>query len=160
MVGRNATRAEGVRRSSYVDALLEAIGSSRRFAREISIAAVGHASAVRNLKQRRDIRASTLEALCRELGLEFYIGPRRDALQGLEALEACESAIGGTLRRERGQLARFERNARRPPGCSPAGKHGYVSAMLEAAGTASCRIRILEAARDAPRTAIGRARGK
>ena len=62
---------------NYIDVLLEAIGTSRRSAREISIAAVGHASAVRNLRQRRDVRASTLEALCRELGLEFYIGPDR-----------------------------------------------------------------------------------
>ena len=60
-----------------IDELLEAIARSRRSAREISIAAVGHASAVRNLKQRRDIRASTLEALCRELDLEFYVGPGR-----------------------------------------------------------------------------------
>ena len=62
---------------SHIDALLEAIGKSRRSDRDISIAAVGHASAVRNLKHRRDLRASTLEALCEELGLEFYVGPPR-----------------------------------------------------------------------------------
>ena len=62
---------------SYVDALLEAIAASRRSGRDISISAVGHAGAVRDLKRRRDLRASTLEALCRELGVEFYIGPPR-----------------------------------------------------------------------------------
>ena len=60
------------------DPLLEAISKSRRSARDISIRAVGNASAVRNLKHRRDLRVSTLEALCRELNLELYIGPPRE----------------------------------------------------------------------------------
>ena len=33
---------------------------------------------MRNLRRRQDLRASTLEALCCELGLEFYVGPLRD----------------------------------------------------------------------------------
>ena len=73
---------------SYVDALLEAIAASRRSGRDISVAAVGHTGAVRDLKSRRDVRGSTLEALCRELGLEFYVGPPRSVpLEVARALE-------------------------------------------------------------------------
>ena len=59
------------------DPLLEAVTKSRRSARDISICAVRHSSAVRNLKRGMDLRLSTVEALCRELGLEIYIGPPR-----------------------------------------------------------------------------------
>ena len=60
------------------DPLLEAISKSRRSARDISICAVGNAGAVRNLKRRMELLLSTFEALCRELGLEIYIGPPRE----------------------------------------------------------------------------------
>ena len=73
----------GVQYVFYIDVLLEAVGNSRRSGRDISIAAVGHASAVRDVKRRRDLRASTLEALCRELDLEFYIGPPRAVPAGI-----------------------------------------------------------------------------
>ena len=62
---------------SYIDELLRAISLSDRSARDISVAAVGHDSAVRNLKRGQDLRVSTLEALCRELGIEFYVGQPR-----------------------------------------------------------------------------------
>ena len=62
---------------SYIDEILRAINGSSRSEREISTAAVGHDSAVRNLKRGQDLRVSTLEALCRELGLEFYVGRPR-----------------------------------------------------------------------------------
>ena len=35
---------------------------------------------MRNLKRGQDLRVSTLKALCRELGLEFYVGPPRAKL--------------------------------------------------------------------------------
>ncbi len=61
----------------YPNTILKAAAHSGRSERDISIAAVGHESAIRSLKRGLDARASTLEALCRELGLEFYIGPPR-----------------------------------------------------------------------------------
>ena len=80
--------------------------------------------------------------------------------RALEALEACESAIGDTLRRERVRMARIEGNARRPRGRSPAGKREYADAMLEAAGAIDCRIKTLNAARESALAAIGSAKGK
>ena len=59
------------------DLLLEALKKSGRSAREVSLAAVGHESAIRSIKRGLDLRVSTAEALCRELDLEFYIGPPR-----------------------------------------------------------------------------------
>lgn len=94
---------------SYVDALLEAIAASRRSGRDISVAAVGHTGAVRDLKNRRDVRGSTLEALCRELGLEFYVGPPRsvspEVARALGLPETCSTqdallAINQLLRGE------------------------------------------------------------
>ena len=65
----------------YADAILDAVSRSGRSAREISIAAVGHESAIRSLKRGQDLRASTIEALCRELGIEFHVGlPRVGAV--------------------------------------------------------------------------------
>ena len=61
----------------YTHAILAALKKSGRSAREVSLAAVGHESAIRSLKRGLDIRGSTIEALCRELGLDFYIGPPR-----------------------------------------------------------------------------------
>ena len=62
---------------TYSNVILAALARSGRSGRDVSIAAVGHESAVRSIKRGMDIRVSTLEALCAELGLEFYIGPRR-----------------------------------------------------------------------------------
>ena len=41
------------------------------------MAAVGHESAIRSIKRGMDVRASTLQRVCEELGLEFYVGPPR-----------------------------------------------------------------------------------
>ena len=63
---------------TYADALLEALAQSGRSGREVSIDAVGHESAVRSLKRGLDLRVSTIQALCRVLSLEFYVGPPRE----------------------------------------------------------------------------------
>ena len=62
---------------NYIDEILRAVNLGGRSGRDISMAAVGHDSAVRNLKRGQDLRVSTLEALCRELDLEFYVGQPR-----------------------------------------------------------------------------------
>ena len=59
----------------YRKVLLEAVERSGRSARDISLSAVGHESAVRSLRRGLDMRVSTLEGLCRELELELYVGP-------------------------------------------------------------------------------------
>ena len=61
----------------YHKVLLEAVERSGRSAREISLAAAGHESAVRSVRRGLDMRVSTLEGLCRELGLELHVGPPR-----------------------------------------------------------------------------------
>ena len=60
--------------------LLEAIDRSDMSDRAVSMAATGSTDTVRNLRGKRsqDPKASTIEALCRALGLEFYIGPPRE----------------------------------------------------------------------------------
>ncbi len=63
---------------TYADVLLEALAQSGRSGREVSIEAVGHESAIRSLKRGLDLRVSTIQALCRVLGLEFYVGPPRE----------------------------------------------------------------------------------
>ena len=63
----------------YHKVLLEAVERSGRSARDISLAAVGHESAVRSLRRGLDMRVSTVEGLCRELGLELHVGPPRHA---------------------------------------------------------------------------------
>ena len=63
--------------SFYYQLILSAIEKSGRSSREVSLSAVGHESAIRNLKKGQDLRISTIERLCKELGLEFYIGPPR-----------------------------------------------------------------------------------
>ena len=67
---------------TYSDAILAALARSGRAGREVSIAAVGHESAIRSIKRGMDVRTSTLRALCEELGLEFYVGPPRRAPAG------------------------------------------------------------------------------
>lgn len=59
----------------YHKVLLEAVERSDRSARDISMAAVGHESAIRGLRRGLDMRISTVEGLCRELGLELHVGP-------------------------------------------------------------------------------------
>ena len=59
----------------YHKVLLEAVERSERSARDISMAAVGHESAIRSLRRGLDLRFSTVEGLCRELGLELHVGP-------------------------------------------------------------------------------------
>ena len=63
--------------NKYTDVILDAVANSGRSARDISITAVGHESAIRSLKRGLDLRWSTIESLCEALGLELYIGPPR-----------------------------------------------------------------------------------
>ena len=83
---------------SYQEALLEAVERSGRSAREISISAVGHESAIRSLRRGLDLRVSTVEGLCRELGLELHVGPpqARDvptALGGAELQKLVDAIV-------------------------------------------------------------------
>ena len=73
----------------YHKVLLEAVDRSDRSARDISMAAVGHESAIRGLRRGLDMRISTVEGLCRELGLELHVGPPqvRDALSAPDDAE-------------------------------------------------------------------------
>ena len=73
----------------YHKVLLEAVERSDRSARDISMAAVGHESAIRGLRRGLDMRISTVEGLCRELGLELHVGPPRvrDALSAPDDAE-------------------------------------------------------------------------
>lgn len=64
---------------TYYDVILAALSRSGRSGREVSMAAVGHESAIRSIKRGMDVRASTLQRVCEELGLEFYVGPPRAA---------------------------------------------------------------------------------
>ncbi len=63
---------------TYLDPILTALANSGRSAREVSLDAVGHDAAIKNIKRGVDPRGITLLNLCRALGLEFYIGPPRD----------------------------------------------------------------------------------
>lgn len=82
----------------YAEILLEAVKRSGRSARDISLAATGHESAVRDLKRGRDIQMKTAVALCRELGLEFYIGPPRVEALDFERLGPAPGETGGARR--------------------------------------------------------------
>ena len=77
----------------YHKVLLEAVERSGRSAREISMAALGHESAVRSLRRGLDMRVSTVEGLCRELGLELHVGPSRSA--GRSPNERADSPARG-----------------------------------------------------------------
>ena len=77
----------------YHKMLLEAVERSERSARDISMAAVGHESAVRSLRRGLDMRVSTVEGLCRELGLELHVGPPRSA--GRSPYERADSPAPG-----------------------------------------------------------------
>ena len=107
---------------TYADAILAALARSGRSGREVSIAAVGHESAIRSLKRGMDVRTSTLLALCEELGLEFYVGPRRPqpAVGGYDASirereppPAWVTQLTDDLRSEIRHLAARDRNAGR-----------------------------------------------
>ena len=109
-------------RMTYADAILAALARSGRSGREVSIAAVGHESAIRSLKRGMDVRTSTLLALCEELGLEFYVGPPRPrpAVGGYDASirereppPTWVTQLTDDLRSEIRHLAARDRNAGR-----------------------------------------------
>ena len=72
-------------------AILAAIERKGLPERQVSLAAVGHESAIRSLKRGMDARGATLAALAAELDLEFYVGPPR--AQPPARLSAEESGI-------------------------------------------------------------------
>ena len=78
----------------YHKVLLEAVERSDRSARDISLAAVGHESAVRSLRRGLDMRVSSVEGLCRELGLELHVGSPRSA--GRSLTERADAPARGT----------------------------------------------------------------
>ena len=83
--------------------MLDAVERSGRSAREISISAVGHESAIRSLRRGLDMRVSTVEGLCRELGLELHVGPpqARDvpsALGGVELQKLVDAIVNTYLK--------------------------------------------------------------
>ena len=78
---------------AYRTALLDALDRSGRSGRAVSLAAVGHESAVRSLRRGLDMRMSTIEALCRELDLALTIGPSCAA--GVPPLPAPKPPLHG-----------------------------------------------------------------
>ncbi len=82
---------------TYLNAILVALSKSKRSARDVSIAAVGHESAIRSIKRGLDLRGSTIQALCNELGLEFYVGPPRPPQVPAEILTAIGLSEGATV---------------------------------------------------------------
>ncbi len=83
------------------------------------MSAVGHESAIRSIKRGMDVRASTLQRVCEELGLEFYVGPPRTGAGGYHAeIREREPAPAwvAELRQElRNDLRRFAGTGRWPP---------------------------------------------
>ncbi len=61
------------RRVLVPEAILRAIAESGRSDRSVSISAVGHDSAVSNLRRSGDLTVSTATALCSELGLRLSV---------------------------------------------------------------------------------------
>ena len=105
---------------TYSDVILAALARSGRAGREVSIAAVGHESAIRSIKRGMDVRTSTLRALCEELGLEFYVGPpllkpaeggSHGTIGEREPPPAWVAQLMGDLRAEIRHLAARDRNA-------------------------------------------------
>ncbi len=84
---------------TYSDVLIEAVAKSGRSGRDISIAAVGHESAVRSLKRKLDLRVSTVQALCNELGLKFYIGPGTETQEVSPEVAAALREVVADLQR-------------------------------------------------------------
>jgi hypothetical protein len=68
--------------ADYADFLIAAVKASGRSGRDISMAAVGHDSAVRNLTRGQDLRMDTFFALCRELGIEICLRTPGEPLEG------------------------------------------------------------------------------
>ena len=79
---------------TYAEAILLALEQSGRSAREVSLAAVGHESAIRSLKRGLDLRGSTIEALCRELDLDFHIGLQHHEPPSASPAEAALDPAG------------------------------------------------------------------
>ena len=103
---------------TYYDVILAALSRSGRSGREVSMAAVGHESAIRSIKRGMDVRASTLQRVCEELGLEFYVGPPRTgagsgrydaAIREREPAPAWVAELRDELRNEIRRLAGDER---------------------------------------------------
>ena len=115
---------------TYSDALLEALAQSGRSGRDVSIDAVGHESAIRSLKRGLDLRVSTIQALCRVLGLEFYVGPPRAASES----PARSGADTPSEPPQRGGKAALSADVVREPGLSRADRRllGYIEDVLGA----------------------------
>lgn len=77
---------------TYHDAMLAALEASGRSARKVSLDALGHESAVRSLKRKLDLRGSTIQAICRALDLEFYVGPPRSNAESVNAADISQIA--------------------------------------------------------------------
>lgn len=111
---------------TYADVILAALGRSGRSGRDVSLAAVGHESAIRSIKRGMDVRASTLQRLCEELGLEFYVGPPRSGagsggydteIRERERPPAWVVELRDDLR---GEIRRLAGGERAPLGAEPA----------------------------------------
>ena len=65
-------------------------------AQQASVQSGGGPELIRNLRRGREPRLESLEALCDVLGLEFYVGPRREVDEARldAALEAVDRALG------------------------------------------------------------------
>ena len=74
------------------EAILKAVGESELSERQISIAAVGHESAIRSLKRGVSPNAATVAALCSTLGLEVYVGPPRNQAPPTDSAKAPQVA--------------------------------------------------------------------
>ena len=79
---------------TYAEVILLALEQSGRSGREVSLAAVGHESAIRSLKRGLDLRGSTIEALCRELDLDFHIGLQHHEPPSASPAEAALDPAG------------------------------------------------------------------
>lgn len=79
----------------FVDEILKAASQSGRSNRDISIAAVGHESAIRSLKRGLDPRLSTIIALANELDMEIKIGASTSTRNFINQniLEECILAV-------------------------------------------------------------------
>ena len=100
---------------TYSDVLIEAVTKSGRSGRDISIAAVGHESAVRSLKRKLDLRVSTVQALCHELGLKFYIGPDTATPEvSLEVADALREVVADLQRAAKSTTGAVEMLSRLP----------------------------------------------
>lgn len=88
-------------------AILDAVARSGRSEREISIAATGHDTAIRDLKKSGSANLKTITKLCEQLDLEFYVGPPREAEATLPPF--LMPLIANTLARSELSLDRLAR---------------------------------------------------